>query len=133
MGPSCARTDYLCHAAFRRADSFDVSFLTLWEVGNVTNMANMFSGVQYEQLCGSEWVNSEAAVIAGIGVSEEVCCDSSELLPNAGGLGGCSMVLVSGNSCTNSGRSGYECTPSSCCDGNLMLGVCEGIEAEVPA
>ena len=55
-------------------------------------------------------------------------CDASELLLNAETVGDCSAALPSGGSCTNTGSANFlGCTPTTCNDGNLVPGTCEGI------
>ena len=49
-------------------------------------------------------------------------------LPNAADLGDCTSSLPSGDSCRNTGISGYSCTVSICNDGVLSPGNCvEGV------
>ena len=67
-----------------------------------------------------------ALVVVGSLLPEN--CDASELLPNAADLGDCTSSLPSGDSCRNTGISGYSCTVSICNDGVLSPGNCvEGV------
>jgi hypothetical protein len=53
-------------------------------------------------------------------------CNASGLLANAAATGDCVVELISGGSCSNIPISGYTCTASTCVDGVLTAGACEG-------
>ena len=57
-------------------------------------------------------------------------CDASELLQNAESAGDCTATLPSGSSCMNTAFPGAAaCTPTTCFDGVLSPGLCEGEHA----
>jgi hypothetical protein len=55
-------------------------------------------------------------------------CSAYELVANAASAGDCGETLVSRETCTNEPEPGYVCRESSCLDGVLTPGFCEGID-----
>ena len=124
---SYTNSEALVVAVYFVVDAYSSSgagdFVLAWEI----SVPGKILFIGYPLIC-----SHDAAHIHSFCFSVDGPCDASDLLPNALDVGDCTDALPSGESCTNTAISGFDCFPTSCLNGLITQRGCLGTDTRFP-